>query len=127
MGKSLPGDTNSGATSFISIFSFGTLTSHLDCAVSVVMINDDFVIDVDKLSLIPVAKHNINMLRSLNGVLFPIAYSETFYAQLQTHSNDRIVRIVYYDDTAMGVVYFSKGNEERLVLMAIERVMHPWI
>lgn len=57
------------------------------------MISDDFVIDLDKLSLVPVTKQNINMLRSLNGVLFPITYSETFYTLLQTPCNERVARI----------------------------------
>lgn len=57
------------------------------------MIGNDFVIDLDKLSLVQVTKQNINMLRSLNSVLFPITYSETFYTLLQTPCNERVAQI----------------------------------
>jgi hypothetical protein len=57
------------------------------------MISNDFVIDLDKLSLVQVTKQNMHMLRSLNGVLFPITYSETFYTLLQTPSSERVARI----------------------------------
>lgn len=57
------------------------------------MISNDFVINTDKLSLVQVTKQNINMLRSLNSVLFPITYSETFYTLLLIPSTERVIRI----------------------------------
>lgn len=72
------------------------------------MISEDPLIDLDRLSLMHVTRQNINTLRSLNGVLFPITYSETFYTHLQTPSDDRIVKIILYDTSPIGVVYFRR-------------------
>lgn len=64
-----------------------------------------------KLSLRAVTRWNVQIVRELNGILFPINYAESFYATLASPSDGhRVARIVYYGDVPIGMLYFRQED-----------------
>lgn len=64
-----------------------------------------------KLSLRVVTSWNVQIVRELNSILFPINYAESFYATLASTPHElRVARIVYYGDVPIGMLYFRQED-----------------
>ncbi|KAF5393426.1 hypothetical protein D9757_000777 [Collybiopsis confluens] len=75
-----------------------------------------------KISFASLTPHNLGTLRKLNSVLFPISYSDRFYADVLKSEVEDYCKLVYYNDIPVGTICCrieSKDNETRLYLMTM--------
>jgi ribosomal protein S18 acetylase RimI-like enzyme len=57
-----------------------------------------------RISISSVTPNNIGTLRKLNGVIFPVSYSDKFYKDVLLPEAEDFCKIVYYNDIPVGTV-----------------------
>ncbi|KAJ4476961.1 N-acetyltransferase NAT13 [Lentinula edodes] len=75
-----------------------------------------------RISFASLTTHNLGTLKKLNSVLFPIAYTDRFYADVLKSEVDEFCKLVYYNDIPVGTICCrieTKDNETQLYLMTM--------
>ncbi|KAJ4483199.1 N-acetyltransferase NAT13 [Lentinula aciculospora] len=75
-----------------------------------------------RVSFASLTPHNLGTLKKLNSVLFPISYSDRFYADVLKPDMEEFCRLIYYNDIPVGTICCrieTKDNETRLYLMTM--------
>ncbi|OCH95168.1 N-acetyltransferase NAT13 [Obba rivulosa] len=75
-----------------------------------------------RVSFASLTPNNLGTVRKLNSVLFPIKYSEKFYADVLLPEAEDFCKLVYYNDVPVGTIccrWETVNGETRLYLMTM--------
>jgi N-alpha-acetyltransferase 50 len=80
------------------------------------------------IELKPILRENVDILRRLNAVCFPIVYNDAFYRDIVLRKDDGLTKFAYYGGSAVGAVcarledknVLEQGQkEERIYIMTL--------
>ncbi|KAF7981880.1 hypothetical protein HWV62_31451 [Athelia sp. TMB] len=75
-----------------------------------------------RISFASITPNNIGTLRKINGVVFPIKYSEKFYQDVLLPELEEFCKLVYYNDVPVGTICCkieTKDEQTNLYLMTM--------